>query len=95
MRNWLDIVDVLFRYMGMLDKKGPQKWVFQEIRDVANIQYRRDMRHARRGGVCVKRCCGRGGGLRTDICCFIIFTIALDIACGVWSVRCLRTAALE
>lgn len=57
MRNWLDIVDVLFRYMGMLDKKGPQEWIFQEIRDVANIQYRRETGNARRGGVCVKRYC--------------------------------------
>lgn len=39
-RNWLDLVDILFRYMGMLKSKGPQEWVFQEIRDVSNIQYR-------------------------------------------------------
>ncbi|CAM9795347.1 unnamed protein product, partial [Ectocarpus fasciculatus] len=39
-RHWLDIVEVLFRYIGMLRREGPQEWVFQEIRDVANIQYR-------------------------------------------------------
>lgn len=39
-RHWLDIADVLFRYIGMLKGKGPQDWVFNEIRDVANIQYK-------------------------------------------------------
>ncbi|CAN0443339.1 unnamed protein product, partial [Laminaria digitata] len=39
-RHWLDIADVLFRYIGMLKGKGPQEWVFNEIRDVANIQYK-------------------------------------------------------
>eukprot|EP00752_Nemacystus_decipiens_P004086 g3739.t1 len=39
-RHWLDVVDILFRYIGMLRREGPQEWVFQEIRDVANIQYR-------------------------------------------------------
>ncbi len=41
-RHWLDVADVLFRYIGMLRREGPQEWVFQEIRDVANIQYRRE-----------------------------------------------------
>lgn len=41
MRHWLDVVDVLFRYIGMLRREGPQEWVFREIRDIANIQYRR------------------------------------------------------
>ena len=45
MRHWLDIADILFRYIGMLKEKGPQEWVFNEIRDIANIQYRRDVQH--------------------------------------------------
>lgn len=42
MRHWLDVADALFCYIGMLRREGPQEWIFQEIRDVANIQYRRD-----------------------------------------------------
>lgn len=44
MRHWLDVVDILFSYIGMLRRNGPQEWVFQEIRDIANIQYRREKR---------------------------------------------------
>ncbi|CAM9115596.1 unnamed protein product [Discosporangium mesarthrocarpum] len=39
-RHWLDIVTALFEYVGMLRREGPQEWIFEEIRDVADLLFR-------------------------------------------------------
>ncbi|CAM9583212.1 unnamed protein product, partial [Phaeothamnion confervicola] len=36
---WPSVVEALFAYLGMLKQAGTQKWVFDELRDVAAVQF--------------------------------------------------------
>ena len=37
--NWFEVVTLLFAYLHMLCKHGPQEWVYEELRDMAEIDF--------------------------------------------------------
>ena len=37
--NWFQVVALLFAYLHMLHRNGPQEWVYQELRDMAEIDF--------------------------------------------------------
>lgn len=37
--NWVVVVDMVFEYIRMLRKLGPQKWLFDELQRMAQIDY--------------------------------------------------------
>jgi secreted Zn-dependent insulinase-like peptidase len=37
--NWILAVRVIFEYIGMLAFHGPQKWIFDELSQIAQLEY--------------------------------------------------------
>ena len=37
--NWILIVKMLFEFIRMLINAGPQKWIFDEMQQVAMLEY--------------------------------------------------------
>jgi nardilysin len=37
--NWFTVVSVIFAYLRMLQREGPQEWIYQEIQDMNEIEF--------------------------------------------------------
>lgn len=37
--NWADVVEVMFDYVSMVKQNGPQKWIFEELQLLGQLQY--------------------------------------------------------
>ena len=38
--QWIFVAGIVFEFIGIMRRKGPEKWIHDELRDVAAIQYR-------------------------------------------------------
>lgn len=37
--NWTEVNAIVFQYIRMLEAKGPQEWIFKEIKQLGDIYY--------------------------------------------------------
>lgn len=37
--NWITVVTIVYEYIHMLRTEGPQKWIFEELQQIAQIEY--------------------------------------------------------
>ena len=37
--NWMFVVKVIMQYLGHVSRQGPQKWIFDELQRVAQLEY--------------------------------------------------------
>jgi insulysin len=40
LKNYKEIVKVFFQYVSLLDETPPQEWIFQELKDMADVNFK-------------------------------------------------------
>lgn len=39
MANWISVADIIFKYVRLLEARGPQEWIFEELKQMGRIDF--------------------------------------------------------